>query len=106
MCVYTHTHAMKYMKKRMKFCYLQQMDGLGRFKLNKSERERQRQTLYDITYMWNLKKYNKQVSKTKKKRDKRLREQTSGDEWGEVFRDGGLRGTNYYVQKKLQRCIT
>ena len=42
-------------------------DGLGGHyaKWNKSDRERQ--MLYDITYMWSLKKYNKLVDITKKK---------------------------------------
>ena len=33
--------------------------------------------------MWNLKKYNKIVNKTKKKQIHRYREQTSGYQWGE-----------------------
>ena len=33
----------------------------------------------DITYMWNLKKYNKLVNITKKKQTHRYREQTSGE---------------------------
>ena len=39
--------------------------------------------LYDITYMWNLKKYNKLVNTMKKKQTLRHREQTSGYPWGE-----------------------
>ena len=54
------------------------MDGLGRYYawLNKSDRERQ--ILYDISYMWKSKKYNKLVNISKKKQTHRYREQTSG----------------------------
>ena len=38
--------------------------------------------LWCITYMWNLKKYNKVVSITKKKPTHRYRERTSGYQWG------------------------
>ena len=52
--------------------------------------------LYSITYMWNLK--NKQVNITNKKQIHRYTEQTSGYQWGEGSGGrGGLRGTNYYV---------
>ena len=65
-------------------------------KWNKSDRERQ--TLYDITYIWNL-KYNKLVNITKKKHTHRYREQTSHYQWGEErgrdSRARGLRDTNY-----------
>ena len=45
------------------------MNGLGGHyaKWNKSDRETQ--ILCDITYMWNLKKYNKLVNITKKEAD-------------------------------------
>ena len=43
---------------------------------------RQRQILYDITYMWNLKNYSKLVNITKKA-DSRCKENTSGHQgWG------------------------
>ena len=56
--------------------------------------------MYDITYMWNLKKYNKLVNITKISRLKDITEQTSGYQWGErsrywQYRGGGLRSTNY-----------
>ena len=44
---------------------------------------RERQILYDITYMRNLKKYNKLVNITKKKQSHRHREQTGGYQWEE-----------------------
>ena len=46
---------------------------------------RQRKILYDITYMWNLKKYNKLVNKTnkQKKQTHRYREETSSYQLGE-----------------------
>ena len=66
---------------------------------NKSGRERQKS--YDITYMWNLKKYNKLVNITKKE-NHRYREQTNCYQWGkgmgeEQYQGGEIRGTNYYV---------
>ena len=43
--------------------------------------------IYVITYMWNLKKKDKQMNVTKQKQTHRYREQTSGywsgDRWGE-----------------------
>ena len=53
---------------------------------------RERQILYDITYMYNLKKYNKLVHITKKKHIHRHREYIRGYQWG-----GGGDGTNYWV---------
>ena len=42
---------------------------------------RQRKILYDITYMWNLKKYNKLVNKTnKQKKQTRSEERRVGKE--------------------------
>ena len=51
--------------------------------------------------MWNLKKYNKLVTITKKE-NHRYREQTNGYQWGkgmgeEQYQGGEIRGTNYYV---------
>ena len=62
----------------------------------------ERQILYDIIYMWNLKKYNKLMTITKQKRTHRYREQTSGYQWGEgreegQYKGGGLRSIKYYV---------
>ena len=53
---------------------------------------RERQILYDITYMYNVKKYNKLVHITKKKHIHRYREHIRGYQWG-----GGGDGTNYWV---------
>ena len=47
--------------------------------------------MYDITYIWNLKKYNKLVNITKKKETNRYREQTSGYHWGEGREEGQYR---------------
>ena len=71
------------------FAICDSMHGLGQYyaKWNKSERERQIQ--YGITYMWNLKTYNKLVNITKKKQTHRYREQTSGYQWGEG-REGAI----------------
>ena len=57
------------------------MDEMGGHyaKWNKSDRERQ--ILYDMTNMWNLKKYNKTENITKKKQTHKYREWTSGYQW-------------------------
>ena len=54
-------------------------------KWNKSVRERQ--ILYDFTYMWNLKKQNKWINITKQKQSCRYKEETGGSRRG-----GGLGG--------------
>ena len=59
------------------------MDGLGGYYANWNKSDRERQILYDITYMWNLKKYNKLVNITKKKQTHSYGEQTSGYQSGE-----------------------
>ena len=63
--VYTHTHTMEYYSaiKRTKFCHLKEL-GEHYSKWNKSDRERQ--ILYDITYV-ESKKYSKLVNITKKR---------------------------------------
>ena len=58
--------------------------------------------MYDITYMRNLKKYNKGIYIAKEKLIHRYRKQISGYQWGEGRRKGpdmgrGLRETKYYV---------
>ena len=74
------------------------MDVLGGqyTKCNKSDRETQ--ILYDVTYMWNVKKPKKLVNVTKKQTH-RYREQISGYQWGGEgqYRGRGVRGTNYWV---------
>ena len=45
------------------------MDGLGGHYVKCSKSDNERQILYGIIYMWNLKKYNKLVSITKKEAD-------------------------------------
>ena len=48
----------------------------------KSSKYRERQILYGITYMWDLKKIQL-VNRTKKKQTPRYREQTRGYQWGQ-----------------------
>ena len=45
------------------------MDGLGGHYAKGNKSDRERQTLYDITCMWNLKKDNKLVNIAKKEAD-------------------------------------
>ena len=56
---YVYTVILISHKKERKFVTCNNMDGLGGCyaKWNKSNKERQ--ILYDLTYMWNLKKYNR-----------------------------------------------
>ena len=59
--------------------------------LSEIKSDRERQILYEIIYMWNLKnKTTSEYSKKKKKQVHRYREQTSGYQWGE--RGGNKRG--------------
>ena len=53
-------------------------EALVDVKWNKPDRERQ--ILWDLIYRWNLKKYNKLVTKRSRLR---YREQASGYQWGE-----------------------
>ena len=66
----------------------------------------QTKTLYDITYMQNLKKYNQIVNIAKRNGLTDMENKlvvTSGVREGEgQDRDRGLRGTYCYVQNKLQ----
>ena len=80
------------------------MDELGghyaMWKWNKSNRERQ--ILYDITYMWNLKYTTNWWIKQKKKQTKRYREHTGGYQLAKGSGEGQyegreLRGKNYEV---------
>ena len=55
--------------------------------------------MYYITYIWNIKKYNKLVNITTKWQTHRSKEQASGYQWGEKrgkrkYRGGGLGGTH------------
>ena len=106
--VYTYTHTYVYtmeyysvIKKEWNLAICDNMDGSRRFyaKWNKSDRERQ--ILYDFTYIWNFK--NKWTNITKQ--SYRYTEQTGGCQrrgvWGEERnRWGRLRGTNFQLQNK------
>ena len=60
-----------------------------------------------IAYVWNLKKYNRQMDITKHKQIHRYKEQTGGYQWGEGRGKGQHRGrglqTTMYKIDKLQR---
>ena len=53
--VYTYTHKLEYYSaiKEWKFAICNNMDG---FMLSEIKSDRERQILYDISYMWTLKK--------------------------------------------------
>ena len=80
--VYIHNGVLLSHKKEWNFATCSNMDGLGRHYAKWSKSDRERQILYDITYMWNPKKYNKLVNITKMKQTHRYREQTSGYQSG------------------------
>ena len=52
---------------RFFFAIYNNMDGLGGHYAYWNKSDRERQILYGITYMWNLKKYNELENVTKKK---------------------------------------
>ena len=57
------------------------MDGEQNAKWNKSDRERE--IVYDIIYMWSLKKIQKKTVNIKKdKQTHKCREQMKGYQWG------------------------
>ena len=72
------------------------MDGFGQHYAKWSKSDRERPILYDISDMWNLKKYNKLVNITKKQQTHGYREQTSGYNWGDKGKgQQRLRETHY-----------
>ena len=63
-------------KKEPNFAICSNTEELGRHYAKRNKSDRERPILYDVTYMWNLKQYNRLVNKTKKKQTHRSREQT------------------------------
>ena len=53
--VYTHNGLLRSHKKEQNFAICSNVDGLGGHYAKWSKPDRERQILYDITYMWNLK---------------------------------------------------
>ena len=82
-------------KKEWNFAIWSNMDGLGGYfaKWNKSNRDRQ--ILYNITYILNLKNIPCQWILKKRKR---YREQTSGYQWRKGRDEGRYRGRRLRVQ--------
>ena len=65
MCIYTHTYTMEYysaIKKKENLSFAVAWMGLEDIKWNKSARERQ--ILYDLTYMWYLKQNKPKYEQT------------------------------------------
>ena len=50
----------------IKICHCSNMDGLGGYYVKWNKFDRERQILYDVIYMWNLKKLNKLMNTTAK----------------------------------------
>ena len=59
---YTHTH---WNKKEGNLAICNNVDGPNGYFLNWNKSDRERQILYDFTYMWNLKIQNKRTNTTK-----------------------------------------
>ena len=64
-------------KKERNFAICSNMDGLGGDYATWNKLDGERQIPCDVTYMWNLKKYDKLVNITKKKQTHRYRGQSS-----------------------------
>ena len=83
----------------MKFCHLQQTDGLGRYWAKWVNQTKVNTLWYHLYFEF---KQNA-INQTWKNRNRlKYREQTSGYHWVEVkgeewYRGRRLRGTNYYV---------
>ena len=65
------------------------MDGPGDYHTKWSKSDRERQTSYNIAYMWNLKKMIQTKLFTKQKQSHKLRKQTYGYQ-GEGWGGGGI----------------
>ena len=65
------------------FVICSNMEGFGQHYAKRRKSDRERPILYDISDIWNLKKYNELVKVTKKKQPHSNIEQTSGHKWGE-----------------------
>ena len=57
-----------------------------------SEKDREKEILYDVTFMWKQKQLKKGMHTTKTKQTHRYREQTSFYQWGEGRKEGQDRG--------------
>ena len=53
--IYIHSGILLSYKKEWNFPIGNNMDGLGGYQAEWNKSDRERQILYDITYMWNLK---------------------------------------------------
>ena len=79
----------------MIFGHLQQHGCTWRvYYVKQNTSDRERYTLYDITYIWNLK--NQKTSEYNKLTH-RYREQTNSYQCGEQDKPSGVRGTKYWV---------
>ena len=77
------------------------LDGIGGYYAMLIKSDRERQILYDMTYMWTL-KHNTLVTITKMNQIHMYRGQINGYQWGQRSEEGhyrgrGLRSTNDYV---------
>ena len=82
--IHTHTHTQWILlshNKEWNSAICNTMDGPREYYAKWNQADRERQILYVISCMWNLK--NKTNDVTKQKQTHRYREQTSGYQWGE-----------------------
>ena len=101
-CIYIYIYSAI---KKWNLAICNNMDGPRGYYAKWNTSDRERQILYDFTYMWNLKKQNKWANMTKQKQSYRHwgSWQTGGQWWKERNRWRRFRGTNFQLQNK---CIT
>ena len=84
--MYINNGILPSLKKEWNTAICSNMDGPRDYHTKWSKSDRERQILYDITYMWNL-KYDTMNLFTKQKQTHSLWKQTDGYQRGKVGRD-------------------
>ena len=96
----THTMECYLTQKRMKYFQLQQhMDGPREYYAQRSQSERERQILYDVIYLWNLKNNTNESTHKNQNRPTNIENKLMFTKKGEEgkIRSMGLTDTNYYT---------
>ena len=70
--VYSYNGVLPSHKKEQNFAICCNMDGLGEYYAKWNKPDRERQILYDITYMWKLKKIEQTYEYNKKEADSQI----------------------------------
>ena len=83
-CIYIHTvECYSVIRKEWNFAICNNVDGPRGFYAPWNKLEREREILYILTSIWNLK--NKVMNVTKQKQTRRYKKQTSGYQWEEKW---------------------